>query len=397
MIEIKDKTRCCGCEACKNICPTNCISMIEDKEGFLYPNVDLDSCINCNKCVEVCPILQVEPQKEKKQRAFLVQINNDKICKESTSGGGFTAIAQKVIEHGGVVFGAAFDENFDVYHTFVDTEEALFKFRNSKYVQSRMGNSFQKVKEMLNENRMVLFSGTPCQIEGLYHYLGGHKENLILADIVCRAVPSPLVWKKYKQFRQPDSDAELVEASFRNKDKYGYQYSQMKMGYSNGTTIYSGVESDPYLRAFFSDLIDRPSCYDCKFKKRYRVSDITMWDCFDVYRIDKEFDDNKGMTRILTHKKKGEEFIFNLDKCRRVEIGPDLAVKGVKELVESVSMNSKREDFFNDCEGMNGNELFNNWFPDNIKTKTKRIIRISLQRFGIYSFSKRVARKLQGR
>ena len=147
MIEIKDKTRCCGCEACKNICPTNCISMIEDKEGFLYPNVDLDSCINCNKCVEVCPILQVEPQKEKKQRAFLVQINNDKICKESTSGGGFTAIAQKVIEHGGVVFGAAFDENFDVYHTFVDTEEALFKFRNSKYVQSRMGNSFQKSRK----------------------------------------------------------------------------------------------------------------------------------------------------------------------------------------------------------------------------------------------------------
>ena len=166
MIEIVDKSKCCGCEACRSICPKKCISMQADKEGFLYPKVDLSQCVDCKLCEKVCPVLN--PKYSKKEPLVYAGINNDiNIRLQSSSGGIFTLIAEQIIQKKGVVFGACFDEQWNVVHDYTETKEGLARFRGSKYVQSYIGNSFLQAKRFLDEGRFVLFSGTPCQIAGL--------------------------------------------------------------------------------------------------------------------------------------------------------------------------------------------------------------------------------------
>ena len=397
MINISDKKQCCGCSGCMNACPVDCITMKEDEEGFRYPVVDASKCIGCGKCERVCPIINVKPEKEFEQKAFLIRNMDEQILKESTSGGAFTAIAKEIIDAGGVVFGAAFDEQFEVRHTFVEKYEDLRIFRNSKYVQSCIGEAYKEAKSFLDKGRLVLFSGTPCQIEGLWHFLGKKYDNLTLVDVVCRATPSPLVWRKYRENGIKKTNNNLSGAAFRDKNRFGYQYSQLRLRFSNGVVKEAGVESDPYLRAFFSNLSDRPSCYDCKFKKRYRVSDLTIWDCFDAYLHDKSFDDNKGVTRALVHTQKGQDIIDKLENCRVKEITTDAAVRKVYELVNSTNENPRRKDFFSDLQSMQFDDLVEKWFPDSLKVKFERFIRVSFEKLGIYRPTKRFMRKILGK
>ena len=164
MIEITDKSTCCGCTACKSICPKQAIIMKQDEEGFLYPIIDKTKCVNCGLCDKVCPIKNAKEEK-KEQHAYILQNTNDEIRRESTSGGAFTAIAEYIIKNNGIVYGAIFDENYKVIHTGIDKIEELYKFRNSKYVQSEIGNCYSEVEQNLNNDRIVCFSGTSCQIE----------------------------------------------------------------------------------------------------------------------------------------------------------------------------------------------------------------------------------------
>ena len=394
-IQIDDKSKCCGCTACKNICPQNAIEIKEDEEGFLYPNVNMDKCVNCGLCKKVCPILNKVPEKKIEQKAYVVNNKDENVRSQSTSGGAFTAIAEYVIDNNGVVFGAAFDKDFNVEHTYVTTKEDLKKFRGSKYVQSDLKNTFQDVKKFLNKGQMVCFSGTPCQIEGLKKFLGKDYENLITVDIVCHAVPSPLVWRKYLNYEKNKNKLNNInEILFRDKSKYGYKYSMMSIKDDN--EIYSqGVETDPYLRAFFGDLSDRPSCYNCAFKKQYRVSDFTIWDCFTVENFEKSLDDDKGTTRILIHSKKGEE-LFEHIKCKFYykKVEEEALVKNVKEMYSSVSMNLKRNDFFKDINQMNEIDFFAKYFPNNIKVKIERTIRRNLARTKFYKKVKKIIKKI---
>lgn len=197
MIQIRDKKKCCGCTACVEICPKQCIKMKPDMEGFLYPTVDQDKCIDCGTCDGVCPTLNGKLEIETVQKAYLVQHRNDDVRMDSSAGGAFTAIASYVLERGGVVFGAAYNKNFQVRHTYIEKVEELRKFRNSKYVQSDMGNCFRQARDFLKADRWVCFSGTPCQIEGLANFLKKPYEQLILVDVVCHGIPSPLIWNKY--------------------------------------------------------------------------------------------------------------------------------------------------------------------------------------------------------
>lgn len=202
MIKIIDKAKCCGCTACAEKCPKKCIEMKADEEEFLYPVVNEDECVNCGACDRVCPIQNPIEEVEHNQKGYLVQHKNDDVRLESTAGGAFTAIATVVIKKGGVVFGATYDNDFQVIHTYVEKEQDLYKFRNSKYVQSSVGKSFEQVKHFLLEDRWVCFSGTPCQIEGLNKYLGKKYDKLVLVDVVCHGIPSPLVWKKYLEVQK---------------------------------------------------------------------------------------------------------------------------------------------------------------------------------------------------
>ena len=392
MIIIERKEDCCGCSACMAACPVDAIQMTADDEGFQYPQIDMEKCINCGKCDRVCPIKNPVPEIPKEQKAYLFQLKDKKLRMDSTSGGAFTAIASTILREGGVVFGAAYDENLQVIHTYVEEEEDLWRFRNSKYVQSNVQNSFRQVKEFLQQGRKVCFSGTPCQIEGLNSYLknADERRNLILVDLVCHAVPSPLLWKKYVAWQQKRLGKEIGTIRFRAKRHYGYKYSQMVIEDKEGNVIYhSGVESDPYLRAFFSNLSDRPSCYECKFKKRYRVSDMTIWDCFDVGLKNKSIDDDLGTTSILLHNK-GKEELFKNNECGIVNnISVDKCIYGMKELVKSIPKNEKRKEFFQSVTQDDMDEICLKWLPDNRSVKIRRILRAILLKTGLYGVSKR--------
>lgn len=278
MVNIIDKSKCCGCGACACICNVKAIKMESDEQGFLYPNIDLNKCVCCNKCNSVCPISNYkEEDKSLHQSAYLLQHKDKEILLDSTSGGAFSAIAESVIDLGGVVFGAKYDSGFNVVHSYVDNKKDLKLFRNSKYVQSNLRDCFKTIKRFIFEKRYVLFSGTPCQIEGLLNFLGENSKWLITCDVVCHGVPSPIVWRTYIDSL---NDQNISNLRFRDKTKYGYLYSQFKIESLNNS--YEGIEQNIMLRAFFSEICNRPSCYSCKFKKRYRRSDFTIWDCFDV-------------------------------------------------------------------------------------------------------------------
>lgn len=395
MIDIRNKKDCCGCTACYNACPQKCIELFEDEEGFIYPSVNLETCIRCGICEKVCPIANKKEEKLKSQKGFLFQNGNETVRKQSTSGGAFTAIGEYVIRNGGVVVGAMYDSYFNIVHGVVSEMDDLYRFRNSKYAQSDLGNIFKVVENKLKNGVLVCFSGTPCQIEGLLSFLRKEYENLICVDIVCHAVPSPKLWKKYLELQNNYVDR-ATNIVFRDKNPYGYKYASMSI-YSDERIIYSrGVESDKMLRAFFSEISNRPSCYDCKFKKRYRLSDITIWDCFEVQKFSKEMDDDIGTTRVLVHSLKGNKVIEEISLNNKIlEVSPDLLCDGVNEMFTSVKSNSKRSEFFYDMNVMKSEDLFHKYFPDSLSIKMKRMIRLFLIKTNLYKPLKAMRQKFK--
>lgn len=401
MIEVKDKIGCCGCAACANACPKSCIAMELDAEGCEYPVVDEGACIGCNKCDRVCPVLNPVPEEPKPQRAFLVQHSDPRVLKESTSGGAFTAIAQTVLARGGVVFGHGYDGTFPdgtprVACFAVEDEAQLSRFRNSKYVESWVGDAMKRIRRELKAGREVLFSGAPCQCEGLLNYLGGHPKNLLVVDFVCRAVPCRSVLRAYLDWVERKTGERPSTVRFRDKEPYGYRYSSIRsFGVEGGLLRSSNVESDPYLRAFFHDMCDRPSCHDCAFKKRYRRTDLTLWDCFDPSTYSKDFDDNRGATRVLAHTPAGASAADSVRGFARVlEIGPDEAVAGMEQMTVPTSANPQRAEFMADVLSRPGAEVMSEWFPDTARVRAERLARHGLERIGLYDKIKRLVKSL---
>lgn len=398
MLQLENKSLCCGCTACKSICPQKCISMEKDEEGFLYPKIDKEKCINCTLCEKVCPIKNTK-ENIKEQHAYIFQHKNDIIRKQSTSGGAFTAISKYVIKNNGIVYGAVFDENYKVIHIGINKKEELYKFRNSKYVQSDLGDCYTEIKENLENGITVCFSGTSCQIEGLKCYLKKEYENLLLVDVVCRAVPSPLIWEKYLKLRKKQYK-NIKSIMFRDK-YYGYKYSNLSIYNKDNDKkqeYHKGVDSDPYLRAFFTNICDRPSCYSCKFKKLYRESDITIWDCFNVNKYNKKYDDDLGTNRILTHTKKGQEIIEEIIKENKgEEIDVSKATDGFLAIFQPVKNNEKREEFFKDAIALKEEELFNKYFADTFKIKLERYGRIILLKTKLYKPILNIGKKFRKR
>ena len=393
-IKIKDKKLCCGCAACYSICPKNAIIMTEDEEGFQYPKVDKEKCINCGLCKKVCPILNVKKELKQKQDGYIVSNKNNIILNQSTSGGAFSPIANYIISNGGYVFGAAFDNQFDVNHQCINNKKDLLKFRNSKYVQSNIGNTFKIAKKLLDDGKMVCYSGTPCQIEGLKKFLKKDYNNLILVDVVCRAVPSPGIWKKYKEMLRKKY-GEISQIVFRDK-KLGYQYSTMMVKFKNGKIIRNGIESDPWLRMFFSGMIIRPSCSNCKFRKKYRESDFTIWDCFNVADLSNKFDEKKGATRILIHTMKGKKIFDKIkDNYHYEQVKVDKLILGLTELKKSPKENLNKKKFYK-CYSNNGIELaIKKFFPFSPNIILKKNIRLFLNKIGLDIYVKKLKRLLK--
>lgn len=391
MIEIKDKKNCCGCSACSQICPKNCIEMKADSEGFLYPVVDKSECINCDRCVKVCPILNRQEMKNEVKQAYAVQNNNKKILKESTSGGFFTALAEWVIDNGGVVFGAAYDEKFYIHHTYVESKEDLARFRNSKYTQSDIAGTYKQCKEKLNEGKLVCFSGTPCQIEGLNSFLGKKYENLILVDVVCRGVPSPLLFEKYLDWN--GGVEQIQDVKFRDK-KYGYYSSTMSVYKRNGKVVRREKNSDPMLSFFFNDLCSRPSCYDCKFKKMDRVSDFTMFDCWHAIKYSKAFT-KEGTTGVIARSEKAANIIELLIQSSLlgiiINIDEVIQDDGVM-MLNSAAVNPRKAEFFEILRTQDFEALLQQFISK--KSEVKNRIKLILRKVGLFNLliSKKMSR-----
>lgn len=405
MINITDKAQCCGCAACMNACPVDCITMRYDLEGCEYPSIDANRCIECGRCEKVCPVAHPFDEVRTEQRAFLVQNADKGILEESTSGGAFSAVANEVLNQGGVVFGHGYvrDDSckqFPKVACFsITSPSELSLFRNSKYVQSEIGHAYREAMSELKSGRPVLFSGVPCQIEGFKRFLGKDYDNLILADVVCRAVPCRSVFQSYVSWLEQKFGKEVKAIRFRDKRKYGYRYSNI-CAFSDSASMpfyTAGVESDPYLRAFFSGVCNRPSCYSCKFKKRYRASDLTLWDCFDVKRLSSQFNNNGGVTRVLVHTGKGFDALHRAKERAKIEeVNVEKAVEGVRELTCATPLNQHREQFVEDIVLSEKTAAWEKWFPDTPIIKLERYGRRLCERLGIYDQVKGIARAVLG-
>lgn len=281
--------------------------MVKDHEGFLYPCVDEQTCIRCGRCEKVCPLItKEEPHEYAQAQAYAARSKDDTLREQSSSGGIFSELATWVIQQGGVVIGAGFDKDFSVSHMCVEREEDLSALRGTKYVQSAVGQTYATAKSHLDCGRWVLFSGTPCQIAGLYRFLGTDHERLITQDNVCHGVPSPDLWKKYLVYQNKRHGCDAIkQVRFRDKSTGWRQYS-LTITYE-GARRYSTVASkDNMMKAFLKNICLRPSCYTCAFKQLVKQSDITLADFWGVEHILPDWDDDKGISLVMLNSPKGK-------------------------------------------------------------------------------------------
>lgn len=329
MISITDKANCCGCGACAQICPNGCIAMKPDREGFLYPEADAARCGGCGLCESACFILQ--PRGFAADYKIVAAKNNDgAIRRQSSSGGLFTLLAEAVIDQGGVVFGAEFGEGFAVRHSAAFSKDGLARFRKSKYAQSETGGTFAEAKAYLQSGRQVLFSGTPCQIAGLKAYLGKPYGGLTCVDMICKGVPSPLVWRRYLDGVAGEYGAPIVAAAFREKETNtgvlppGSPNNTLRLELADGRRVYEYMGAEPgrniFLGGFLGSLYLRPSCHACKARGFTSGSDIQLGDFWGVEHAYPEFCDKDadgaplpfGVSLVLLTSEKGERLFHSI-------------------------------------------------------------------------------------
>lgn len=365
---------CTGCSACYAICPQECISMREDEGGFLYPNCDGKKCIRCNACVAVCPSVNFERPEIENTKAYGIQIKDTNILRDSSSGGVFSLLAHTILQDGGVIFGAAFSDDFkSVFHMCVTNEGELHRLRGAKYVQSEIGEAYREVKKYLEIGKKVLFSGTACQIAGLRKFLKKDYINIIMIDILCHGVPSPKMWSKYLDFRSRQNNNEKpIYISFREKTHGWHEYS-LVIKYPNA--IYSDIGTkDKFLQGFLRDVFLRRSCYKCKYKDIERCSDLTLGDFWDIGRFKPDMDDNCGISLVLVHTNRGMQILQNLldsDKCIYEEIeSPEMVVNG--GLHKNAFYNVDRGRLMKNIDNMNFEQLEKAYFSKRLICKIKR-------------------------
>lgn len=371
MLQITDKSKCCGCNACVQRCPKQCIVMHEDEEGFLYPQVDVTLCVDCGLCEKVCPMLAQNDVKKALQ-IFAAKNKNEHQRLRSSSGGIFILLAEQTIKMGGVVFGARFDKNWEVEHCYVETIEELEPLMRSKYVQSRIGNTYKEAEQFLKEGRRVLFVGTSCQISGLHRFLRKDYNNLLSVDFICHGVPSPGIWRKYLQ--EIKNNALQSEAAgkntvlpfslksmpvitginFREKGLGGYGWKKYGFvvhgksplkGDQNSVLLSVDFGKDIYMKGFLRNLYLRPSCYNCLVKSGKSQSDLTIGDFWGISKLKPEIDDDKGIGAILVYTHKGIEALGFIS-CDKIAMTYNDVIMENPAIYSSVMLTNNRKRFW---------------------------------------------------
>ncbi len=341
MIDIIDKKDCVGCNACVQRCPKHCISMREDEQGFLYPKVDLDLCIQCNLCEKVCPVIN-QAESRKPLETLAAKNPDDVVRMTSSSGGIFYALAEKIIEEGGVVFGARFNNQWDVIHDYAETLEGIKAFQGSKYVQSRIGETFQQTEKFLKAGRKLMFTGTPCQIAALRLFLRKEYSNLLAVDVACHSVPSPKVWKNYINSKK---DISFDSINFRDKTNgwlnYGFSLSD-----KNNCVFYQKSSENVYMRGFLNDLYSRPSCAACPAKAGKSGSDITLADFWGIWNVKPDFDSHTGASAVIVNSSKGMIAIRQLTSVNFEKVNYEDIIRYNSALIKPAKFPKQRIEFW---------------------------------------------------
>lgn len=309
-LSTKDITLCCGCSACAVRCPKQCIGMTTDKDGFYVPEViDANICIDCGLCSKVCPFEKSKANNPSTEFYAAYSINEQYIL-NSSSGGLFPEIAGAFLTKGAKVYGAYMDEHFELYHIGITDLKNLPKLMRSKYYQSDIRNTYQECRQDLAEGKTVLFSGVPCQIQGLKLFLGKEYENLYTIDIICHGVPSPLIFREYKAFLERKHKAKLIDINFRDKIKNGWsetmRYTMERPNGKRKNYVFHYSVSD-YLRPFMHGLFTRESCFNCPFKSLSRPGDVSLGDFWGYQFTRPELAHKEGLSLMLVNTSKGYE------------------------------------------------------------------------------------------
>lgn len=375
-----EKQNCCGCTACLHTCPVQCIAMQEDEEGFLYPVINEASCIHCHKCETVCPVQKLE-NRDGETAAYVGYCRNEAVREKSSSGGIFSVLAEWILQQNGVVFGAAFDRDFEVCHIAIETKAELEKLRGSKYVQSRLGNAYPEVKQYLEMGRKVLFTGTACQIAGLKSYLNQPYENLYTVDVLCHGVPSPKIWRMYLAHQQKQHSAPVKQIGFRDK-RHGWNKYSVTMGF-DGTKSYSvPFFEDPYMKMFLGNLNLRPSCYACRFKEIPRITDMTIGDSWGIERVLPDLGDDKGVCVILIHSQKGGRMLQEVqEKLITWEAELDEVLPPTADSRKSVAMHPNRKKYLQGLKNGEGFEVLYGYVRKSFLQRAIGVMRYAVSRF----------------
>lgn len=378
MIDITDKEKCCGCYGCYSICPANAIEMKEDKKGFKYPIINKEKCINCNLCEKICPIIN-KKNVNNNPKAYAAYNIDSEVRFNSSSGGIFSLLAEKILENNGVVFGATFDKNFMVYHRKIKSIGELELLRTSKYVQSVIGETYKECKEELENGKNVLFTGTPCQINGLYKYLQRKYDNLYTQDIICHGVPSPKVWRKYLEFRRKKDAKQPVRINFRHKEN-GWNLYALLLQYNN-SAYKTNHSNDLFMQAFLRNACLRDSCYNCSFKDKNRISDITLADFWGIDKISPKMNDNKGTSLVIINSIKGQKIFDSISKKMKFEeVNFEESIKYNLSMTTSASKHKSSEEFFENLDALDFDVLVKKYSKDSdfilikVLRKFKRVV-----------------------
>lgn len=345
MIKIIDKTKCSGCTACFSVCPKSCITMQADEEGFLYPHVDENACIDCHLCEKKCPVLNSFEQREP-MVCYAAQNKDEQVRLSSSSGGVFSIMATAILEKGGVVCGVEFDKDKMTHHICIQSKTDLNRLVGSKYVQSRLESVFKEIKGYVQEGRWVLFIGTPCQVAGINRYLGrlANADNYISIELCCHGAPSPLIWKKYLEEIDANS-SDIQKLTFRSKQN-GWKNYSLDIKTTN-FHLCEGKEQNIYMRGFLKNLYCRPICSECKARGFATESDISIGDFWGLSKFYPEKDDNKGKSLVLVLTDKGTLFYNEIKNSLQVfEIKYEEVIAGNTNYLKSSKFHVKRPAFW---------------------------------------------------
>lgn len=399
-VKIVSPQKCMGCYACLDVCRFQAIKMVQNKQGFYYPEINDEVCTDCSACEKKCPALTetcVPLGKcsftDGKPSAYAVKCLDEKIRFGSASGGVFPALAKRFLSEGGIVFGAGFAEDWTVRHKSIIQESDISQLQSSKYAQSDMTGIYEQVGKCLKAGRKVMFTGTPCQIAALHNFLGGRwPEGIIVVDLFCHGVSSPGLLERYLKETVPENEM-IHSIAFRHKER-GWEKYNMRIEYGDNMVYSKAFRKDPFLSAFCGRVSLRESCYRCSAKGFPRHSDLTLGDFWMVDRVFPDMNDKKGVSIVLTNTNKGKQYLSALkDDLEIREIPEDVFSDIYQKSGTPVARPACRDTFFDLVENKSIQYAAAHLCKTPLKEALVGKVRIAMVKMGIYDRLRRLKKK----